>query len=67
MSVKTEKLESVKFSAKGILKSVDELGFHIEDEKSGDIEVLTLEDIKTLIGKSVTIAFANKEEIEPEE
>ncbi|HEY8803616.1 MAG TPA: hypothetical protein VIM42_00635 [Clostridium sp.] len=64
MSVKTEKLESVKFSAKGILNSISEEGFHIEDEKTGDIEVLTLEDIRTLVGKSVTIAFANKEEVD---
>ena len=66
MSVKTEKLESVKFSAKGILTIVDEFGFHIEDEKSGDIEILTLEDIKTLIGKSVAISFSNKETLEEE-
>jgi len=66
MSVKTEKLESVKFSAKGVLTEITAEGFVIEDEKSGDIEVLTLEDIQTLIGKSVTIAFANKEEVAPD-
>lgn len=61
MSVKIEEIKNTKFSAKGILNEVSELGFVIEDEKSGDIETLTFEDIKTLVGKSVTIAFANKE------
>jgi len=61
MSVKIEEIKNTKFSAKGILTEVSVDGFVIEDEKSGDIETLTFEDIKTLIGKSVTIAFANKE------
>ena len=61
MSVKTEKLESVKFSAKGILTIVNTTGFSIEDEKTGEVEILSMDDIKTLIGKSVTISFANKE------
>jgi len=61
LSVKIEEIKNTKFSAKGILNEVSELGFVIEDEKSGDIETLTFEDIKTLVGKSVTIAFANKE------
>jgi len=64
MSVKTEKVESVKFSAKGILTIVNTTGFSIEDEKTGEVEILSMDDIKTLIGKSVTIAFANKESIE---
>lgn len=64
MSVKTEKLESVKFSAKGILDDVNATGFVITDEKSGDTEVLTFDDIKTLIGKSITIAFVNKETLD---
>lgn len=66
MSVKTEKLESVKFSAKGVLKLVNELGYHIEDEKSGDIEILSVDDINTLIGKSVAISFSNKETLDEE-
>lgn len=64
MSVKKEEIKNTKFSAKGILTAVTEEGFEIEDEKTGDIEVLTLEDIQTLIGKSVVIAFSNKEDIE---
>jgi len=64
LSVKIEEIKNTKFSAKGILNEISVDGFVIEDEKSGDIETLTFDDIKTLIGKSVTIAFANKESIE---
>ena len=64
MSVKIEEIKNTKFSAKGILNEISVDGFVVEDEKSGDIETLTFDDIKTLIGKSVTIAFANKESIE---
>jgi hypothetical protein len=64
MSVKIEEIKNTKFSAKGILTEISEEGFHIEDEKSGDVEVLTMEDIKTLIGKSVVISFSNKEDLE---
>jgi hypothetical protein len=62
MSVKKEELKSIKISGKGILTSLDEKGFHIEDEKDGTVEVLSLEEIKELlVGKSVNITFANKE------
>jgi hypothetical protein len=62
MSVKKEELKSIKISGKGILTSLDTEGFHIEDEKDGTVEVLSLEEIKELlIGKSVNITFANKE------
>jgi len=61
MSVKIEEIKNTKFSAKGILTEISTDGFVIEDEKDGTVEVLTFEDIKTLIGKSVNIAFANKE------
>lgn len=65
MSVKKEELKSIKLSAKGILTALDDEGFHIEDEKSGDVEVLSLDDIKELlVGKSISIAFVNKEELE---
>jgi len=67
LSVKIEEIKNTKFSAKGILTEVSVDGFVIEDEKSGDIETLTFEDIKTLIGKSVTISFANKELVDEEQ
>lgn len=67
MSVKKEEVKNTKFSAKGILNAISEEGFTIEDEKTGDIETLTFDDIKTLIGKSVTIAFANKELLDDDE
>jgi hypothetical protein len=64
MSVKKEETKNIKLSAKGILQAIDDVGFHVEDEKEGVVEVLSMDDIKTLLGKSVTITFANKEEIE---
>lgn len=68
MSVKKEELKSIKLSAKGILVALDDEGFHVEDEKTGENEVLSLEDIKNLlVGKSVNIAFANKEPFDDEE
>jgi len=68
MSVKKEELKSIKLSAKGILVALDDEGFHVEDEKDGSVEVLSLEEIKELlVGKSVNIAFANKELFKDEE
>ena len=64
MSIKKEETKSIKLSAKGILVAVDDEGFHIEDEKEGTVEVLTLDEIKTLLNKSITIAFANKEDLD---
>jgi len=62
MSVKKEELKSIKLTAKGILIDINETGLIIEDEKSGDQETLSLEEIKDLlVGKSVSIGFANKE------
>ena len=62
MSVKKEELKSIKISAKGILVELNETGFIVEDEKSGEQETLSLEEIKELlVGKSVNIVFANKE------
>jgi len=62
MSVKKEELKSIKLTAKGILIDINETGFIIEDEKEGTQETLSLEEIKDLlVGKSVSIGFANKE------
>jgi hypothetical protein len=61
MSVKKEELKSIKISAKGILISLDTEGFTVEDEKSGEQETLSLEEIRELlVGKSVNITFTNK-------
>lgn len=65
MSVKKEEIVNTKLSAKGILRAIDSEGFHVEDEKSEEIECLTLDDINTLLlNKSVTISFASKEEVD---
>jgi hypothetical protein len=61
MSVKIENTSVTKLSAKGILKEWSEEGFVITDEKEGFDELLSKADIKSLLGKSVTIVFQNKE------
>jgi uncharacterized protein YPO0396 len=66
MSVKKEELKSIKLTAKGVLLEVSEEGLLIEDEKSGDQETLLFDDIRALVGKSVNIAIANKEQLEEE-
>ena len=66
MSVKKEEVKNTKFSAKGFLRAIDDMGFHVEDEKTGEVEVLSLDDLKTLIDKLVNIGFANKEMLDEE-
>jgi len=62
MSVKLEELKSIKLTAKGILVSLDENGFKVQDEKDGSEETISLDEIRDLlVGKSVNLAFANKE------
>ena len=62
MSVKLEELKSIKLTAKGILVSLDENGFKVQDEKDGSEETISLDEIRDLlVGKSVSLAFANKE------
>lgn len=55
--------------AKGTLVGIDEDGFRIEDEKSGDIETLLFDDFEIFVGRSFTLAVADslKKEITDEE
>lgn len=64
MSVKKEELKTLKLSAKGVLLEVSETGLIIEDEKSGDQETITFDDIREFVGKSITFAMGYKEEID---
>lgn len=65
MSVKKEELKNTKLTAKGVLTEINDEGFCIEDEKTGDVEVLLFDDIADLlVGKSVSISIVNKEEID---
>jgi len=61
--VKTEKSEIIKISAKGILVSVDSLGIKVKDVKEGTIDTILFLDVMALIGKEITIAIQNKEEV----
>lgn len=58
-----------KLKAKGILVEINEEGLHIEDEKSGDIEILSLDDLSMFVDKVVTISIADsiKLDIDDEE
>jgi len=64
--IKEQKIEN-KIKAKGILKDIDNDGLHIEDEKSGDVETLSLDDLKIFKGKSITISIADTTKTEIEE
>jgi len=61
--VKVEQNSTIKFSAKGELVDITEVGITVKDLKEGTLDVIKFEDVRTLIGKEVTIAFQNKEEI----
>lgn len=58
--------------AKGILKAIDDAGFHIEDEKTGEVELLEMDFLNAFVGKSIVLSVveSTKQTIsvaEPEE
>jgi len=61
--VKIEQNSTIKFSAKGELVDITEVGITVKDLKEGTLDVIKFADVRTLIGKEVTIAIQNKEEI----
>ena len=61
--VKTEKSEIIKISAKGELVSIDVNGIRVKDLKEGTIDTVDFEQLRQLIGKEITIAIQNKEEV----
>jgi len=61
--VKVEQNTTVKFSAKGELVSIDIDGIRVKDLKEGTIDVIKFSDVISLLGKEVTIAIQNKEEV----
>ena len=63
MSVKVERTNSTKISAKGVLVKVDEEGLHFEDTKTQLVDVLSFVDIAEFIGRKVSLNIDNKEEI----
>ena len=64
MSIKIVEELNKKIEGKGLLKEITANGFVLKDEKEGIDEVLTFEEITTLIGKTVKISITNKEEVE---
>ena len=59
MSIKIERTNNVKFSAKGVLDAIEN-GFVVTDEKEGT-STLTFDSLKELIGKEVNISISSKE------
>jgi len=59
--VKVEKNSIVKFSGKGLLMSVGVEGILLQDQKEGTQDLISFEDLKSLIGKEITVAIQNKE------
>lgn len=64
MAIKVERNIQTKFSAKGTLSEITAEGFSIIDEKEGTTDLLKFADLKELVGKSITIAVASKEDAE---
>jgi len=61
--VKTERNEILKITLKGELVSINETGIVVKDLKEGTLDTLFYTDIKELVGKEITIAIQNKEEV----
>jgi hypothetical protein len=59
--VKVEQNSTIKFSAKGELVSISNIGITVKDLKEGTEDVIKFEDLKILIGKEITVAIQNKE------
>ncbi len=55
-----------KLKAKGVLIAINNEELHIEDEKTGDIDILSFNDLKFFEGKAIVINIADstKSEIE---
>jgi hypothetical protein len=53
MAIKREGTEKKEVGFKGIFKGVFDDGLHVEDMKSGEKEVLDLDEFKQFIGKEV--------------
>lgn len=54
-----------KIKAKGVLVDVDDVGLHIEDEKTEAVEVLSFDEMKMFVGKNISFGMADvvKEDI----
>lgn len=61
--VKVEDNRTVKFSGKGELVSIDIDGIRVKDLKEGTIDLIKFSDVRSLLGKEITVAIQNKEEV----
>jgi len=61
--IKTERNELLKITLKGELVSINETGITVKDLKEGSLDTLFYSDLKELLGKEITIAIQNKEEV----
>lgn len=61
-----EKETKRRLKAKGLLLKVDDDGLHIEDEKTGMVDTLSMDDLKMFLGRSITFNMndAVKEDME---
>lgn len=61
--IKFEQNSLTKFSGKGKLVSIDETGITVLDLKEGSLDKVSFDDVRKLIGKEITFAIQNKEEV----
>ncbi|MGI6168438.1 MAG: hypothetical protein ACOYI4_01815 [Christensenellales bacterium] len=68
MIIKEQEIKNT-LKAKGKLVGIDDDGLHIEDPKSHEVEVLSLDELKIFRGRTITISVADskKTDIEVEE
>lgn len=61
-----EKETRRKLKAKGLLVKINENGLHIEDEKTGDIDTLSMDDLEMFLGQSISFSMSDvvKEDME---
>jgi len=62
------KIQEVKttIKAKGIVKCVDDFGIHIEDFKTGEISVLSLDEFKIFLDKEINFSVTESKKDEEE-
>ena len=61
--IKFEQNSLTKFSGKGELVSINATGITVKDLKEGTLDTILFSDVATLLGKEITIAIQNKEEV----
>jgi hypothetical protein len=67
LSIIKEQEVKNKLKAKGRLVAIDDDGLHIEDDKSGAVEVLSLDDLKIFKDRIITISVADSAKFDIEE